>query len=150
MRKRIVITGMGAVTPLGHNVEELFSAQLEGRSGIGPIMLFNANRFPTKFAAQVKDFDLTRHVKQPERWANSGSNSKFAAAAAQEALTDAGLLSDTRVDRTRCGVYLGAGEGIQDFHYLISLIAQSCRPGQRTVKPNRSSPAGIGTSAGQR
>ena len=58
MRRRVVITGMGAITPLGHSVAELYQSQLEGRSGVGPINLFNARRFPTQFAAQVKDFDV--------------------------------------------------------------------------------------------
>src|SRR5215467_3395349 len=101
MRKRVGITGMGAISPLGHSVEELFRSQLEGRSGVGPITLFNASHFPTKFAAQVKDFDLGRYVREPQRWADSGANSRFAAAAAQQALTDSGLLDTTRVDRTR-------------------------------------------------
>jgi 3-oxoacyl-[acyl-carrier-protein] synthase II len=128
MRKRVVITGMGAITPLGHSVAELFRAQLEGRSGVGPITAFNARRFPTQFAAQVKDFDLGRFVRDPSRWASSGVNSRFAAAAAQEALADAGILDDPKVDRARVGVYLGSGEGIQDFHNLISLIAQNYQP----------------------
>src|SRR5262245_27631100 len=122
MRRRVVITGMGAITPLGHSVDELYRSQLEGQSGVGPISLFNATRFPTQFAAEVKDFDLGRFVADPKRWANSGANSRFAAAAAQQALSDAGLIDDARVDRTRFGVYLGSGEGIQDFHHLISLI----------------------------
>jgi 3-oxoacyl-[acyl-carrier-protein] synthase II len=129
MRKRVVITGMGAITPLGHNVAELFRAQLEGRSGIGSITSFDARRFPTTFAAQVKAFDLGRFVRDPRRWENSGVNSRFAAAAAQQALTDAGLLDDARVDRNRVGVYLGCGEGIQDFHNLCSLVAESSRAG---------------------
>ncbi len=129
MRRRVVITGMGAVTPLGHNVEDLFRAQIEGRSGIGPITAFNAKRFPTKFAAQVKDFDLGRFVRDPSRWENSGVNSRFAAGAAQQALADADLLDNPKVDRTRFGVYLGSGEGIQDFHHLVSLVAQSAQPG---------------------
>jgi 3-oxoacyl-[acyl-carrier-protein] synthase II len=128
MRRRVVITGMGAVTPLGHSVGAMFDAQLEGRSGVGPIFRFNATRFPTQFAAQVKDFDLGRFVRDPSRWQFSGVNSQFAAAAAQQALSDAGLLDGARVDRTRCGVYLGAGEGIQDFHNLLSLVAQAYRP----------------------
>ena len=82
MKRRVVITGMGAITPLGHNVEDLFRAQLEGRSGVGPIQAFDARRFPTTFAAQVKDFDLGRFVRNPQRWANSGVNSRFAAASA--------------------------------------------------------------------
>src|SRR5437660_12171031 len=119
MRRRVVITGMGAITPLGNNVEDLYQSQLEGRSGVGPIRLFEARRFPTQFAAQVKDFNLGEFVRDPQRWENSGANSRFAAAAAQQALADAELLEDAKVDRTRFGVYLGSGEGIQDFHHLI-------------------------------
>jgi 3-oxoacyl-[acyl-carrier-protein] synthase II len=133
MRTRVVITGMGAVTPLGHNVEELFAAQLAGRSGVDYIRLFNASRFPTKIAAEVKGFDLGKFVREPERWRDSGANSRFAAAAAQQALQDAGALDDPLIDRTRFGVYLGAGEGIQDFHHLISLIAKGYRPERRAV-----------------
>src|SRR5437763_15372986 len=105
MRRRVVITGMGAVSPLGHSVKELYENQLRGKSGVGRITLFDASTFPTTFAAQVKDFDLTRYVQDAERWADSGSNSKLAAAAAQQALADAGLQRDARgVDRTRFGV----------------------------------------------
>ncbi len=125
MRRRVVITGMGAITPLGHGVDAMFTAQLQGKSGVGPISRFDARRFPTQFAAQVKDFDLGRFVADPGRWKHSGVNSQFAAAAARQALEHAGLLDDARVDRTRFGVYLGSGEGIQDFHRLMSLIAQS-------------------------
>jgi 3-oxoacyl-[acyl-carrier-protein] synthase II len=132
MRRRVVITGMGAVTPLGHNVRETFQAQAQGRSGVGPISRFNARRFPTQFAAEVKDFDLGRFVKGPGRWGNCGVNSQFAAAAGQQALADAGLLpGEAAVDRTRFGVYLGSGEGIQDFHNLMSLIARAYRPESR-------------------
>jgi 3-oxoacyl-[acyl-carrier-protein] synthase II len=133
MRKRVVITGMGAITPLGHSVAELFQSQVEGRSGVGPIQHFDARRFPTTFAAQVKDYDLGRFVRDPGRWANAGVNSRFAAGAAQQALADADLLEAARVDRTRCGVYLGSGEGTQDFHHLVSLIAHHYQPEQRAV-----------------
>jgi 3-oxoacyl-[acyl-carrier-protein] synthase II len=133
MRRRVVITGMGAVTPLGHSVEETMEGQLAGRSGVGPIAHFNASRFPTTFAAQVKDWDLGRFIANPRRWAYSGLNSQFAAAAAKQALEDSGLLSDGKVDRTRFGVYLGSGEGVQDFPNLVSLIARSYRPETRTV-----------------
>ncbi len=119
MRRRVVITGMGAITPLGHNVRETIEAQLHGKNGVGPIQSFNAQRFPTKFAAQVKNFDLLRFIPDGRRWAHSGINSQFAAVAAQEALQHAGLLDDQRVDRNRFGVYLGSGEGIQDFHNLL-------------------------------
>ncbi len=133
MRRRVVITGMGAITPLGHSVAELYGNQLEGKSGVAPITLFDASKFPTKFAAEVKGFDLGKWVKDPEPWIDSGSNSRFAAAAAQQALRDAGLLENGQVDRTRCGVYLGAGEGIQDFHSMVYLISQTYQPAQNTV-----------------
>jgi 3-oxoacyl-[acyl-carrier-protein] synthase II len=111
----------------------MMDAQLAGKSGVGPIEHFNANRFPTKFAAQVKDFDLPRFVPDCARWTHSGINSQFAAAAAQEALGDAGLLDDDRVDRTHFGVYLGSGEGIHDFHNLISSLARAAQPDGRNV-----------------
>jgi 3-oxoacyl-[acyl-carrier-protein] synthase II len=133
MRRRVVITGMGAITPLGHSVAELYQSQLEGRSGVGAIQWFNARSFPTKFAAQVKYFDLGRFVKDPTRWVNSGPNSQFAAAAAQQALADAELLDKSPVDRTRIGVYLGAGEGIQDFHNMIYHIARNYSSETRKV-----------------
>jgi 3-oxoacyl-[acyl-carrier-protein] synthase II len=124
---------MGAVTPLGHDVRQTVEGQLAGRSGVGPIPHFNARRFPTTFAASVQDFDLGRWIVDCDRWQHSGINSRFAAAAAQEALADAGLLDDSRVDRTRVGVYLGSGEGVQDFHSLITLIAGTTRPDNRSV-----------------
>jgi 3-oxoacyl-[acyl-carrier-protein] synthase II len=127
MRRRVVITGMGAITPLGHTVQETIDAQLNGKNGVGLIQSFNAQRFPTKFAAQVKNFDLTRFIPSCQRWAHSGVNSQFAAVAAQEALRHAGLIDDTRVNRDRFGVYLGSGEGIQDFHNLLSWLYQSYR-----------------------
>jgi 3-oxoacyl-[acyl-carrier-protein] synthase II len=124
---------MGVITPLGNHVESLYKANLEGKSGVGPISLFNASRFPTQFAAQVHEFDLGRYVDDGERWANCGANSRFAAAAAQQALTDAGLLDNDKIDRTRFGVYLGSGEGVQDFHHLISLVAKSYLPERGAV-----------------
>jgi 3-oxoacyl-[acyl-carrier-protein] synthase II len=124
---------MGAITPLGNSVREMMDAQLAGRSGVGPIHHFNARRFPTQFAAQVKDFELRGFVPDCARWEHSGVNSQFAAAAAQEALRDAGLLDEARVDRTRFGVYLGSGEGIQDFNNLISTLARSANADGRSV-----------------
>src|SRR5579862_8771511 len=110
MRRRVVITGMGAITPLAHSVEALYQSQLDGRSGVGPITHFNARRFPTTFAAEVKEFDLGKFIPDAQRFENSGANTRFALGAASQALTDADLMSNPRVDRTRIGVYLGSGE----------------------------------------
>jgi len=132
MRRRIVITGMGAITPLGHSVDELYRSQLAGKSGVAPIRLFEASTFPTTFAAEVKNFDLGGYVRDPQRWDNSGVNTRFALAAAQQALSDAGLLGNG-VDPSRCGIYFGSGEGIQDFNHLIPLIAEGYRNRENTV-----------------
>jgi 3-oxoacyl-[acyl-carrier-protein] synthase II len=142
MRRRVVITGMGAITPLGHSVAELYQAQLEGKSGVAPIRLFDAGSFPTKFASEVKDFDLGGWVRDPQRWDNSGVNTRFALAAAHQALRDAGLL-DNGVDPGRCGVYLGSGEGIQDFNYLIFLIGDGYDPQKNVVDGDKFTAGGL-------
>jgi 3-oxoacyl-[acyl-carrier-protein] synthase II len=124
---------MGAITPLGDSVKDLYENQLRGKSGVGPITNFDATTFPTTFAAQVKNFDLARYVRDPGRWADAGSNSRLAAAAAQQALQDAGMLEAPGVDRTRFGVYLGSGEGIQDFHNFVAILAENYDPKSRLV-----------------
>jgi len=133
MRRRVVITGMGVITPLGHSVEELFQAQIEGKSGVASIKNFNARRFPTTFAAEVKGFSLKDFVPDCGRWNHCGVNSRFAAAAAQQALDDAGILGMKNVDPTRSGVYLGCGEGTQDFEGLVALLAGNYRADMRAL-----------------
>jgi 3-oxoacyl-[acyl-carrier-protein] synthase II len=128
MRRRVVITGMGAVTPLGHSVAELFRSAVAGRNGVGPITQFDASRFPTRVAAEVRGFDLARHLRLPPDAEHWGANTRFAAAAAHQALEDAGLLDLGDAGRTRFGVYLGTGEGTQDFYHLVWLVAQSTAP----------------------
>jgi 3-oxoacyl-[acyl-carrier-protein] synthase II len=134
MRRRVVITGMGAVTPLGHSVEALYSAACEGKNGVAPMTNFDARTFPTTFAAEVKDYDLRRFLPDAERWENCGVNTRFALGASKQALEDAGLLQRAGVDRTRCGIYLGCGEGIHDFPHLISAIAHSYDPDRRAIE----------------
>src|SRR5947209_5994356 len=135
MQRRVVITGMGAITPVGEGVDALFAAQVAGRGGVGPITHFDAATFPTRFAAEVKGFDLGRYVDDPRRWDEAGANTRFALAAARQALGDAGLLGLAGVDPTRFGVYLGSGEGTQDFHCLLSMTARSYRAEERRIDP---------------
>ena len=135
-KRRVVITGMGAVTPLGHTVDSMFHAQLEGRSGVGPITRFDDRNFPTTFAAEVKEFELGSWLKDCTRWKNCGVNSQFAAAAAQQALDHSGLLgllSTGKVKSGRFGIYLGSGEGIQDFNNLMWETAQAYNPATRAL-----------------
>jgi len=122
MRRRVVITGMGSVTPLGLTVEETWQNLLAGKSGIRPNRIFDAETFPTTYAAQVPDFDIARYVKNPADFARSGRNARFAAAAARMAAQDAGLAAGG-FDPVRTGIYLGSGEGTLDFFTLCESIA---------------------------
>jgi 3-oxoacyl-[acyl-carrier-protein] synthase II len=124
---------MGAITPVAHDVGGLYRSLCEGRSGVAKIEHFNAQRFPTSFAAEVKNFALDPFVRNAQDYSNAGPNTQFALAAARQALADSELLDNRMVDRSRTGVYLGAGEGIQDFHHMISLIAHHYQPEQRDV-----------------
>src|SRR2546423_9381215 len=132
-QRRVVITGMGAVTPLGHSVAKMYAAACAGANGVGPISRFDARTFPTQFAAEVRDFDLGRFLPDARRWDSCGLNTLFALGAAKQALEDAGLLDDGRVDRTRFGVYLGSGEGVHDFPHLVTAVHPAYRPHTRRV-----------------
>ncbi|MCS7351159.1 beta-ketoacyl-ACP synthase II [Thermoflexus sp.] len=106
---RVVITGMGAITPLGNDVETFWQNVVAGRSGVGPITLFNASSLKTRIAAEVRDFDPEawfgrKEARRLDRYA------QFALAAAQQALQDA-RLDPAHVDRERVGVVLGTGIG---------------------------------------
>src|SRR5215213_4715998 len=103
MRRRVVITGMGVITPLGHTVADLYANQLEGRTAVGPLTRFDARTMPTTFASEVKGFELDRYLKDPRRYAHCGVNTQFAIAATKEALADAGLLDPETGDRGRMG-----------------------------------------------
>jgi 3-oxoacyl-[acyl-carrier-protein] synthase II len=146
MRRRVVITGMGMVTPVGHSVAETFAALLEGKSGVDRITHFDARTFPTTFAAEVKDFDLSKFVPDAGRYAKCGSNTRFSLAAARQALDDAGLRGH---DPTRAGVYLGAGEGSEDFDTVISGIGMATADG-RSVDHGAFARAAVGMLDGKR
>ncbi len=121
MRRRVVITGMGCVTPMGHSVEETWGRLLRGESGVGYTTIFDASNFPTRISAEVKDFDVTEFGEEPARWKYRGRHTKFAAGAAKQAIEQSGL-DDRSVEPTRFGVYMGAGEGQQDFAHFTSTM----------------------------
>jgi 3-oxoacyl-[acyl-carrier-protein] synthase II len=114
MRRRVVITGMGMINPMGHDVETVWSGLKEGQSGVGYISIFDASSFPTQIAAEVKDWDIAMAGEDPELWKTRGRHTKFAAGAAKQAVISSGIL-ESGLDPTRLGVYLGSGEGNQDF-----------------------------------
>jgi 3-oxoacyl-[acyl-carrier-protein] synthase II len=121
---------MGVITPLGHSVAELFTAQVEGRTAVGPITRFDARTFPTTFASEVKGFELGRFLRDPQRYRHCGLNTQFALAAAKQALEDADLLDPARGDRSRMGVYLGSGEGSDEFPVLVRGLAYASPPAE--------------------
>jgi 3-oxoacyl-[acyl-carrier-protein] synthase II len=133
MRRRVVITGLGVIAPGADTPAALYRAQLAGQSAVGRITRFDAVTLPTTIAAEVRDFDLGRYVGSAQRWADAGDASRFAAAATQLALADAGLDEPDSCDRARLGVYLGIGEGTQDFHVTLGLVARSYRPAENRV-----------------
>jgi beta-ketoacyl-acyl-carrier-protein synthase II len=108
-RLRVVITGMGAMTPLGHTVAETWESALSGRSGIATITQFDASGLPCRIAGEVKDFEPGAHMnfKAARRMARA---SQLAVAAAGEAMTDAGLPTPVPAPE-RTGVIIGTGFG---------------------------------------
>ncbi len=115
--RRVVVTGLGALTPVGNTTEEFWAALIQGRSGIGPITKFDAGGkspsgeflFPTRIAGEVRNFDELRYVDKKEA-RRLDPYLKYAMACAIMAVEDAGLDPD-RVDATRFGVLIGSGIG---------------------------------------
>jgi 3-oxoacyl-[acyl-carrier-protein] synthase II len=121
-RRRVVITGMGCVTPLGLGVEPLWQNLMAGRSGVGLTTVFDASRFPTKISAEVRDWDISDEGQDASRWQFCGRHTKFAAGAALQAMKDAGLPGGLPANPERLGVYLGSGEGQQDFDSFTRMM----------------------------
>ncbi len=122
MRRRVVVTGLGMINPLGNDVATVWDALLHGKSGVGYITVFDASAFPTKIAAEIRNWDISQVVDDPSIWVKRGRHAKFAAGAARQAIGDSGIL-DSLSDRGRIGVYFGAGEGNQDFYNFTQMIA---------------------------
>ncbi len=107
--KRVVVTGLGAITPLGNDVESTWAAAVEGKSGAAPITHFDASKFKTQFACEVKNFNAADHfdrkkVRQLDLYA------QYALVAARQAVADADLTNEN-IDKNRVGVIVAAGIG---------------------------------------
>jgi 3-oxoacyl-[acyl-carrier-protein] synthase II len=128
MRRRVVVTGIGVINPLGHDVETVWSALKESKSGVGSISIFDATGYPTTIAAEVKNWDVSRCGENPEEWKHRGRHTRFAIGAAHQAIKQSGIL-DSGLDPRRLGVYMGAGEGNQDFVNFTTMMAAAVRDG---------------------
>jgi 3-oxoacyl-[acyl-carrier-protein] synthase II len=121
-KRRVVITGLGAVTPLGNTVEELWTSLLNGVSGARDITHFDASRFKTRFACEVRNFDANdyfdrKEVRKHDRYVH------FALVATDQAVTDAGLNLE-KLNKERVGVIWASGiGGLKTFEDEVSLFA---------------------------
>lgn len=107
--KRVVVTGLGALTPIGNDVETTWANAVDGVSGAGPITHFDASKFKTQFACEVKDFDPAKHFDR-KKARSLDLYAMYALTAADEAIADA-KLEEEGVDKNRVGVIFAAGIG---------------------------------------
>lgn len=128
--KRVVVTGLGAITPLGSNVMETWGNVLNGVSGAGPISHFDTSKFKTKFACEVKNFDPSKYFDRKEA-RKLDLYSQYAIAAADEALENCGVNLDT-VDKDEVGVIFAAGiGGIKTFEEEIGYYYANIEQGPK-------------------
>src|SRR3989441_4009333 len=106
--KRVVVTGVGAVTPVGLDAPSTWAAMLEGQSGVGKVTLFDASEFPVQIAGEVKGFDATGRI-EPKELRRMDRYAQLGLVAAQEAFADAGLARDGLRDEV--GVIFGSAAG---------------------------------------
>lgn len=127
--RRVVITGIGCVTPLGQTVRETWSGLLTGRSGIGPITIFEAEEFATRIAGEVKNFNFNRMIEKDPTLAHAARSTFFALHAAQEAFKDSHL-RPFNIEPGRFGIYFGAGDSGIDFDSFVNTMEESWAPSE--------------------
>jgi 3-oxoacyl-[acyl-carrier-protein] synthase II len=129
---RVVITGIGWVTPMGHSIEGVWKRLLKGESGIARTTLFDASTFPTSISAEVKDYRLADFVPDLSQHEGVGRNTSFAMGACAQAWKDA-KLDAADLDLDRVGIYLGSGEGSLDFDAFTTANLSSWKPESNAV-----------------
>ena len=110
MKRRVVVTGLGAITPVGNDVAATWRAIIEGKPGAGPITKFDASKFPVRFACEVKGFDPLQYMDRKEA-KRADAYAQYAIAGAAQAMADAALTDPAMYDPDRVGVILGSGIG---------------------------------------
>ncbi len=161
-RRRVVVTGLGCISPVGNTLQEVWDSLVQGKSGAGPITLFDASKYPTRFAAEVKNFDPSRYLT-PKESKHSDRFVQFAVAAAKQAVADAGL-DMSKEDPIRVGVWIGTGmgglstieEGYRDLQargpskvrpFFIPMIIANMAPGQVSISLGAKGPNSCTVSA---
>ena len=110
MKRRVVVTGMGAITPVGNDVATTWRSLIEGKSGTTPITKFDASQFTCRIAAEVKDFNPLDFMDRKEA-KRADPYTQYAVAGARQAMTDASLVERNGMDPDRIGVIIGSGIG---------------------------------------
>src|ERR671939_1209414 len=110
MRRRVVVTGLGAVTPVGNDVAATWRALVDGRSGAAPITKFDPTNFAVRFACEVKGFDASAYMDRKEA-KRADLFTQYAVSCAVQAMQDAGLSNGATYDPDRTGVIIGSGIG---------------------------------------
>ena len=131
MRRRVVVTGMGCITPMGTEVDTMWNRLKQGDSAVGYTSIFDASNFPTKISAEVRDWDVSDIGEDPKEWENRGRHTRFAVGAAHKAFKASGI--EGTVDPTRLGVYLGSGEGQQDFMAFTRMMVRALKNGELDI-----------------
>ncbi|MDB5325986.1 MAG: fabF [Phycisphaerales bacterium] len=132
---RIVVTGMGWVTPLGHTIEGVWQRLLAGDSGVGRTTLFDATTFPTTFSAEVRGYELSADLpaSRVAGHKDAGRSTVFALGACAQAWTAAGLDRHVGLDLDRVGLYLSAGDGSLDFDAFTAACLSSWNEDENSV-----------------
>ncbi len=121
--RRVVITGMGVVSPVGNDLQTFWESVTQGVSGIGPVTLFDVAQYDCKIAGEVKNFEPVKWFSNPKDSRRADRYSQLAMAAARMAITDAGLLQVSDEQAERCGVMIGSGIGglksLADQHIVL-------------------------------
>lgn len=112
-QRRVVITGLGAVSPVGNNVKDSWEAIKAGKSGVDKITLFDASEYPVQIAAEVKNFDLEAYGVDRKAMRKMNRQTKFLLGASIEAVTDAGYTKET-IGKENVGIYDGVGVGLNE------------------------------------
>lgn len=128
--RRVVVTGLGAVTPVGNDVETMWNSLINGVSGVDVITNFDTSDLKVKIAAQVKEFDATKYIEKKEI-RKTDLYTQYAVAAAQQAIDDSGIMGTIAEDRF--GVYVGAGIG--GMHAFTDNVLAMDKGGARKVSP---------------
>ena len=156
------MTGLGVISPVGNTLQEAWSSLLQGKSGAGPIALFNAAKYPTRFASEVKNFDPNLYLT-PKESKHSDRFVQFAVASAKQAVADA-KLEMAKEDPHRVGVWIGTGmgglatieEGYRDLQkkgpdkirpFFIPMIICNMAPGQVSISIGAKGPNSCTVSA---